>query len=135
MNGVFHRPPASLAAFAKRFDVSLAQWNARGRVDLRVDKNCRVAMRQGIGTQVVLEAGLCQLPATLAQREEFVDRVMLRVTAHAARRASSLAFDTDSERILLQTSVDAEDVVALESGLEAFLNDLDYWSGVVNSQR
>ncbi|WP_168735327.1 CesT family type III secretion system chaperone [Pseudothauera rhizosphaerae] len=126
--------PAGLAALSTRFAIDPGDWEASGRLELRVDRYPRVSLRRGPARQIELEARLAALPALAQEREALVDRLMLRVTAGAARQIGVPVLAPDGGHLLLQAALDGEDARAFEDGLEAFLNDLDYWAAALGER-
>ena len=127
--------PAGLARLADRLDVDTRSWLAHGRLELRVDGHPRVTLRRAPRDGLDLEARLGQLPVPAMQREALLDRVLLRVTAHAANRTGAPVLSADGRELLLQARLHDDRPHAVEEGFEAFLNDLDYWTAVVREAR
>jgi Tir chaperone protein (CesT) family len=127
--------PAGLAALARRLAFDTAGWSRTGRVDLRVDRHPRITLRKGPRDSIEVEARLGPLPALPRDRDELVDRLMLRVTAGAAARVATLALSADASQLLLQARLHGQEAIAAEEGFEAFLNDLDYWSAQLGELR
>ena len=127
--------PAGLAALASRLAFDTTGWSRAGRVDLQVDRHPRITLRKGPRDSVEVEARLGALPTTPREREELVDRLMLRVTAGAPARVATLALSADGSLLLLQARLHGQEPIATEEGFEAFLNDLDYWSAQLGEQR
>lgn len=127
--------PDSLARLAARLGVDAAPWLAHGRLDLRVDRHPRVTLRRAPRDAVDLEARLGALPQAAREREELLDRLMLRVTAHAADRLGVPVLTADGRELVLQARLHDDRAHAVEEAFEAFLNDLDYWTAVVRDRR
>lgn len=127
--------PPGLAALARRLAFDTAGWSRAGRIDLQVDRHPRITLRRGPRESIEVEARLGPLPAPPREREELVDRLMLRVTAGAPARVATLALSADASLLLLQARLHGQEAIAAEEGFEAFLNDLDYWSAQLGERR
>ena len=127
--------PAGLAALAHRLAFDTTGWSRAGRIDLQVDRHPRITLRKGQRESIEVEARLGPLPALPREREELVDRLMLRVTAGAPARVATLALSADGSLLLLQARLHGQEPIATEEGFEAFLNDLDYWSAQLGDHR
>jgi hypothetical protein len=124
--------PAALAAFARRRALGTQQWETRGQLELRVDARTRVKARPGRrASHVLLEARVSPLPSSPREREDLLARTMLHVTAGAASQVGVIALSPDGEQILLQGELDGDDAGRFDADLEAFLNEVDYWSAVL----
>jgi hypothetical protein len=132
-----HSPqlPPGLQRLAARLGIDASAWPAQGRLDLRVDGHPRVTLRRAPREGVDLQARLGALPQPPLEREALLDRLMLRVTAHAAERIGVPVLSADGRELVLQARVHDDRPHALEDGFEAFLNDLDYWTAVVRDRR
>jgi hypothetical protein len=126
--------PAGLAALAERLSLDPAGWQAHARLDLRVDRGARVTLSRGRDQQIDLEARLARLPAAARDRESLLDRLMLRATVGARARIATLVVSADGHQLLLQAALHDGAPHALEEGLEAFLDDLDYWNAVMKER-
>jgi hypothetical protein len=127
--------PAGLVRLAQRLGVDMRPWLVNGRLELRVDGHPRVTLRRAPREGVDVEARLGPLPLPAMQRETLLDRVLLRVTAHAAHRMGSPVLSADGRELLLQARLHDDRPHAVEEGFEAFLDDLDYWTAVVREAR
>jgi hypothetical protein len=131
-----HPIPAALAEFAHRKALETQSWESRGQLELRIDGRSRVGARPGRRPgEVVLEARVAALPSATREREELLARTMLRVTAGVANQFGVIALSADGEQILLQAELDGNDTGRFEDGLEAFLNELDYWTSALRRPR
>jgi hypothetical protein len=126
--------PPGLVALADRLSLDVAGWRTRARLDLRIDRGARVTLSRGRGQQVDLETRLARLPAVTRDREVLLDRLMLRATVGARARIATLVVSNDGHQLLLQASLADHSPHAVEEGLEAFLDDLDYWNAVMKER-
>ncbi len=124
--------PEALALLAQKRGVNTDAWDTRGNLNLRIDDRVRIKLHPGRRPQdVVLEARVAELPATPAEDETLLARVMLHVTAGAGKQAGVLVVSADGRQLLLQAVLDGSELELLDSGLESFLNEVDRWIAVV----
>ncbi|MQA40688.1 type III secretion system chaperone family protein [Rugamonas aquatica] len=126
--------PTGLAELSTKIAVDLSEWATFGRVDLRVDAYPRVILRRGAAGRIEFELHLGALPRLGGEREQLLDRIMLRVTAGAPLRGAAPVLSADGEQLLLQALVRDEHGAALERALEDFLNEADYWTALLRGR-